>query len=97
MKVVLVVENREYTSNQTGFTFDVVDLEKGLSWILDNSARSASFGLAARTRSIRLWSYETVAPQHSDFFKHAINVQRNHLHILIQQSLESFFDMLYNS
>lgn len=59
---------------QTGYlakAFDPVDLANGLSWVLTDSARHVLLSQAARARTVRLWSCDTVAEQYMHCYQQA--------------------------
>jgi len=65
---------------KTGYlanAFDTIDLASGLQWVLEDPARNASLGKAARVRALRLWSDEVVAPQYLDVYQRALTCRSN--------------------
>jgi glycosyltransferase involved in cell wall biosynthesis len=59
----------------TGFLakpFDVIDFANGLLWILSESDRGKSLGLAARKKAVDLWSYDVIARRYFEAYQNAI-------------------------
>jgi glycosyltransferase involved in cell wall biosynthesis len=59
----------------TGFLakpYEAIDFANGLLWILSESARSKSLGLAARKKAVDLWSYDVIARKYFEAYQNAI-------------------------
>lgn len=63
---------------ETGYlakAFDAMDLATGIQWVLEDAARRAELGRAARMRALRLWAPEMVVPQYLQVYAEAIDRQ----------------------
>jgi glycosyltransferase involved in cell wall biosynthesis len=62
--------------HKTGYlakAFDPEDLATGVMWVLADSERTCELGQAARSRAVKLWSYETVSAQYTSIYRETID------------------------
>jgi glycosyltransferase involved in cell wall biosynthesis len=53
--------------------YSILDLAKGLEWVLDNEERQTRLAAQARQRAVNLWSNEVVVPQYLDVYRGVID------------------------
>jgi glycosyltransferase involved in cell wall biosynthesis len=52
--------------------FDLVDLATGIRWVIEDSTRNATLGIAARKRAVEKWSYAVVASAYKAVYEKAV-------------------------
>lgn len=65
-----VVEHQKtgYLAN----AFDVQDMARGISWVLEDAQRYRALSASARERAVSLWSPEVVVPQYLEVYQQVI-------------------------
>ena len=49
--------------------FDIESLASGLRWLLSDESRLTQLGLNARSRALRLWSYERIGKMYIQHYQ----------------------------